>query len=539
MKKCFTEITAVLFIVLLTFSMPSISVSGENGESAALTIIHVNDRHGRMNADPYISRLAEEITGNVLIFDAGDSLHGQITANLTRGGAMAELMNAVGYNAMVTGNHEFTFGIERLLELSELMNFPLLAANIKKDGETIFQPYEIFTLPDYKIGVFGIATPETVGASDPRLMTGLVFEDPAETAAAMVKILKAEGCDLIIALAHLGENKLSLPENTSEALAIDGVDIVIDGHSHTSLENGRTVNDTLIVQAGEYAQYIGLVEIIFEGGAAVSKTARLIKTDGEELAADEKIISKIAELDKSVEDVTSQIVGYTPVFLEGERSEVRTRDTNLANIIADSMRFASGAEIAFISGGSIRSSIPAGDITTGHVLTVLPYSNLLVTIEISGAVILEALEHGISLYPEPDGIYPQVSGLFAGFDPDREPGNRITGVSMPDGSPLDINKIYTVAIPEFLAVGGDGYVMFENGGNLVYYGGDADAFSAYLAANPPLSSEAEGRIRVKSENPKTGDALNFGMIFIAALSLPSLIFYLKRTKRHSASTTAK
>ncbi len=192
---------------------------------SVLTTGHVNDRHGRMEADPFISQIVRDLKAegkNTLLLDAGDALHGQIAANLTEGESMAELMNAVGYDAMVTGNHEFTYGIDRLLELSEMMDFPMLAANVKKDGKAVFKPYEIFDLNGIRAGVFGIATPETREASDPRIMEGLTFEDPAKTAALMVEALKNEDCGIIIALAHLGDNQVSLPENKSDVLAIIG-----------------------------------------------------------------------------------------------------------------------------------------------------------------------------------------------------------------------------------------------------------------------------------------------------------------------------
>ena len=543
MKKHFVKTIALLFIFILSATTFPLSGFAVQGEPIKLTIIHINDRHGRMGADRYISQLAKDTTGNVLILDAGDALHGQITANLTEGEAMVELMNEVGYSAMATGNHEYTYGVDRMLELAEQMDFPLLAANVKKDGKTVFQSYKVFDMDGLKVGVFGIATPETVAASDPRIMAGLVFEDPAQTAAAMVKALKAEGCDFIIALAHLGESQLSLPQNRSDALAIYGVDLVVDGHSHTKLENGRTVGDTLIAQTGEYAQNIGVVEIIIDGGV-VTKTARLIEVS-EELPADDGIAAKITELDKSVEAITSQVVGYTPVLLEGERAGVRTRDTNLANLITDSMRHASGADAAFINGGSIRASIPVGDITMGHVLATMPYSNLIVSMELSGAVIWEALEHGVSLYPEPEGIFLQVSGLYVTFDPDEAVGVRIKSVTLPDGSALDMDKTYTVAMLEFLAVGGDGYVMFEKGANLIYYGGDAEAFVAYLATNPVISAEVKGRVSaadsinetaIQSENetesPKTGDDSNIiFFVVIAVFATLEIVFIVMMRKR--------
>jgi len=495
MKSKYNKIIIHLTVVfVLLFSFVPVAIASSH-EPVTLTIFHVNDRHGRMTADPYISHLIEETPGNVLVLDAGDAIHGQTTTNLTGGEAMVELMNMVGYAAMVPGNHEFNFGIQRLMELSDMMDFPLLAANVRLNGENIFQTHVVFRMDGLRVGIFGIVTPETKSFSDPRIMSGISIEDPKRTALIMVETLKNEGCDIIIALAHLGDDDSSLPQDKSDALAVPGVDVVIDGHSHTKLEHGRMVGDTLIVQAGDHGWYIGVVEIIMHGDD-ITKSAKLIEVD-EKLPLDEAVVAKIGTLDESVADIISEVVGYTPVLLNGEREDVRTGETNLSNMITDSMRYISNADFAFISGGTIRDSIPPGDITMGHVLNTMPFSNLIVTIDLRGAAIWEALEHGVSEYPESDGLFLQQSGLFVEFNPDAPVGKRITSATTPDGSPLDLDKVYTVAMVDYLAAGGDGYTMFQSGENLTYFGGDAEAFVAYLETRPDIKPEAEGRLIIE------------------------------------------
>lgn len=496
---------SILLTLLLTFSLLPEDVSAAEEGETILTIIHVNDRHGRMDADPYISQLVEETEGNVLILDAGDALHGQITANLSKGAAMVELMNEVGYSAMAAGNHEFNYGADRLTELSEMMDFPLLAANVKNsDGKNLFQSYEVFVMDGITVGVFGLSTPETIASSDPRIMEGLIFEDPVQTAEAMVKALKNEGCNIIIALTHMGIDNLSDSAHRSDTLAkVSGIDVIIDGHSHTELPDGLLNDGTLIAQTGEYGQNIGIVEIKVSG-ETVSKTAKLIAVplDGVEsvgsqkptLIADEAVIAKIAELDAANVAVTSVVVGYTPVFLQGEKAKVRTEQSSLADLITDSMRWATGADMAFMTGGNIRASIDAGDITMGEVLTTLPYSNLITTLELTGADILKILEHGVDMYPEAVGYYIHVSGLQFTFDPEAESGSRVKTVTISDQGTLLPDQVYTVATIDFLSAGGDGYNMMANGKNLVYYGGDAEVFVDYLATNPSISAEPENRV---------------------------------------------
>ena len=493
-RKHFKPPLAILLSLFLVLSqLPGIVFATES-DVVNLTIIHVNDRHGRMGADAYISQLAKGITGNILILDAGDTLHGQTATNLSKGEAMVEVMNAVGYSAMVPGNHDFNFGVVRLIELSEMMNFPLLAANIKTtDSKKLFKPYEIFKLDGITVGIFGLATPVTVTATAPRNIAGLTFEDPAKTAAAMVATLKAKGCDIIIALVHMGMNELSDSVHRSNILAkILGIDVIIDGHCHTALKSGLFDGDTLIAQAGEHGRYIGIVEITMTG-ENVTKTARLLAVN-EELTADEDIVSIIDNKKKKFEYITNVVVGNTPVKLDGRRELVRTSETNLANIISDSVRHATASDIAFINGGSIRESIKVGDITMGQILTVLPFSNLIVTVELTGDEIINALEHGVSLYPQETGQHIQVSGISFLFDPEAEPGTRVVGVKLEDGSALGIDKTYTVATIDFMVAGGAGYDMLKNGRNLVYYGGDAEVLADYLVTNPIINAEPEGRV---------------------------------------------
>ena len=261
---------------------------------------------------------------------------------------------------------------------------------------------------------------------------------------------------------------------------------------------GQAVGGALLARTGAFGSNIGVISIT-KSGATLSKTAKVIAVpagddDEAELAADEAVVAKVAELDAANDGITSQVVGHAPVLLQGERAFVRAGETNLANIISDSMRFATGADIAFLTGGNIRASIDEGDITMGDVLTTLPFSNLLMTVELKGADLLKVFEHGVSSYPEAAGSYIQVSGAKFTFNPGAEPGSRVVSASMADGSALDPEKVYTIATIEFIVVGGDGYTMMLDGENAMYYQGDAEALIDYLATKPAIKAEAEGRV---------------------------------------------
>ena len=530
MKKHYFKLTAIIITFVLFSSISGTKIVTKADDTVKLTIFHINDTHGRMGAEAYLSQMVKERKANgenVLVFDAGDRLHGLVAANLSRGESVVNTMNAVGYDAMVVGNHDFNFGLDRLLELSEMMNFPLLSFNISdQSGNLIFQPeVTTFDFDGLRVGVFGLTTPETKTAANPDFIGDLVFHPPIEAAKQAVAMLEQLGCDIIIAITHLGEEEDDF-EDSSDALAgVKGINIIIDGHSHTQFENGRNVNDTLIVQTGGHANNIGIIEIAY--GDKITKTAHLIPIN-DELVADETVLSKIAAEDDKVEPIISQPVSHTPVHLNGEREAVRGGETNLANLITDSMRFATGADIAILSGGNIRASIEAGDITMGHILTTMPFSNLLVTVEMSGADIWAALEHGISDYPDVDaGKNIQVSGLMVQFDPEAEPGSRIKNVKMADRKTLDLNATYTVATIEFLAAGGDGYTMFEKGENLRYYGGDAQAFATYLQTNPVIKADAEGRMSYYQETSMIGGYIAL-LVFLGIVLFPTKVFKKKQ-----------
>lgn len=448
-----------------------------------LTILHLNDAHGRTDAEGALSQMANDLKArgqNVLIFDAGDRMHGQLATNLSQGESMINVMNTVGYSAMAIGNHEFNFGRERLNEMTQMTDFPMLAANVTDEsGRNVFQQYEVFRMNGVTVGVFGIASPETPQKSDPRSVAGLTFGDPAATARAMVQTLRGYGVDVIIALTHLGDDAASLPAHRSDAVAaVDGIDVVIDGHSHTLLENGKMVGNTLVAQTGDWGRNIGVVEMTVQGGSVSAKLAYVVPVNAE-LSVNPAIAAVIADGQRQVDYLNTIVVGRTAVELDGARENVRTRSTNLGVLITDAILHATGADVAVVTGGNIRASIPAGDITLKHVYDVLPFFNLLVTVEVTGADIMAALEHGVARSPETDANFPHFSGLSFEFDAARAPGSRVTSVTMANGTPLNLTANYTLATSEFLQVGGDGYTMFGSR-NLMYYGGDAEAFAEYI-----------------------------------------------------------
>ncbi|MCL1801577.1 MAG: bifunctional metallophosphatase/5'-nucleotidase, partial [Promicromonosporaceae bacterium] len=356
-------------------------------DSPTLTVIHTNDQHGRMGAAPFVAELLANTEGPVILVDGGDATQGAIATNLTFGESMVDLMNAVGYQASAIGNHEFDHGLEQFAALRERADFPFLAANIfDDDGELLAQPNVLLDIDGITVGLFGITTPETATAASPLIVGDLTFADPVEIAAQQVVELRERGADIVVALVHLGVDESTPAGERSTALGdlpglvdssgapVRGVDLVIDGHSHTELPEGRVAGDTLVAQTGAYGNNIGIATVDPETGAATARLIEVPTWDGDaeawlnadgsvsDLVPSERIVALVADIDASVEELASVVVGYTPVLLEGEREQVRVRETNLANLVTDSMLGATrsditdpstGADIAITTGGGV------------------------------------------------------------------------------------------------------------------------------------------------------------------------------------------
>ncbi|AFS79678.1 bifunctional UDP-sugar hydrolase/5'-nucleotidase periplasmic precursor UshA [Gottschalkia acidurici 9a] len=499
----------LLLVYIINFS-PSNIVHGEK-EVTEITIVHTNDIHGRIKednssiglikVDAKIKELKEKHSNRVMILDAGDTLHGLPIIGISKGEAMIDIMNTVNYNAMVPGNHDFNYGKDRLLELSKKANFPIIATNIyKEDGERLFSPYVIKEIDGIRLGIFGLSTPETLYKTNPRNVEGLEIKSPIEEARKIIKELKyKEEVDVVIALTHLGMDKSTESQNRSDELAkqVDGIDIIIDGHSHTTLEQGKKVNDTLIVQTGEYTKNIGTINIKIDksnGKKKIVSQGKLItKEQTKDLKEDMKLKKVIEKIEKENEKVTSKVVGKSEVMLDGERENVRAKETNLGNLIADSMIDATGADIAITNGGGIRSSIDMGEITKRDIITALPFGNYVVTKEVKGIDILKSLEYGVSDYPNPKGAFPHVGGIKFKIDTSKESGNRVHDVTI-KGKKLDLDRKYVLATNDFIAAGGDNYTMFKDYKILNEYLGLDEILTSYIEKKGKINIKVGGRI---------------------------------------------
>jgi 5'-nucleotidase/UDP-sugar diphosphatase len=497
-----TRFNLTFLVIIASVIMAVAAISPAIAADAVeVTIFHVNDVHGRM--DPFVPTGATEDVGalskvaayvaerrkaegaNIMLLSAGDMVHGTNIVNLFGGLPMIEVMNNMGFAAMTLGNHEFNYGQEQLLALEEAAKFPLTAANVvyEADGTNFVDAWAIIDIAGVKFGVFGLSPLETPIVTHPKNVLGLAFIDPVTVAEACVAAL-ADKVDVIVCLSHLGYGP-----DKELAAAVKGIDIIVGGHSHTVVAAPEKVGDTIIVQAGEWAGNLGELKITVEDGDITSFSGGLIPITASMPASapDSAVGTVLANYEKQLSEKLNVVVGSTPVALVGERADVRTRTTNLSNLVTDAMKDYTGADIVITNGGGIRASLPAGDITMGGVYTVLPFDNTLVVLELDGAGILKALEHGLKLYPEQNGAFSQVAGLTAKFDPAAPVGSRVLEVMVGDEL-LDLNKKYTVATNDFMAAGGDGYEWFMSA-PVLFNAGDMlrDILANYLMARGQLA----------------------------------------------------
>jgi len=428
-----------------------------------LTILHVNDFHGalqptRSGADRPeeggAARLAAlvktERTPTTLFLAAGDLMQGTNLSNLFAGRPAIEAFNLMDLDASAVGNHEFDGGQPALSERAAEARFPFLAANIAGGGS--WKPFEIRRVGSLRVAIFGLTTEETPVATHPRNVKGLTFENPVAAARRLVAELRPQA-DLIVALTHLG-----VEEDDKLAVAVPGIDVIVGGHTHTKIEQPETIGGTLVLQAFERGVFLGRLDLEVAGGKIVSHRYNLLPVTaaaGEDSAVAALVAGYLVQLG----DKMNEVVGTALVDLEGGKDAMRTRETNLGDLVADMMRETAGADVALINGGTIRAGVPAGPVTVGTIYNVLPFDNWLISFAISGKELRESLETGVSRVEVRDGGFPQVSGMSYTFDPKAPAGSRVIAVSV-GGAPLEETRRYVLATHDFLAAGGNGYTVF-------------------------------------------------------------------------------
>lgn len=506
LKKQWNKVTVLLLTFGIVFGLfGAMPVQAQDGTASGSTIfdvkiVHTNDIHARVEEDDYnqvigmdrLSGIAQTFTEGAdgsLMLDSGDTFHGQPIATLVKGESVAKLMKACGYDAMTTGNHDWSYGKERLKELGGIANVKILSGNIKNaDGTSFFDTDELVKEitkngKTLKIGVFGVSDPEMKNKTTPSNVEGLDFQDAVDYAKREAATLKAEGCDVVIALSHTLD-----PKNV--AAQVDDVDLWLCGHEHIELSESVTTPDgskTYVSESGHYLNSVGLINLncTMDEDGSVHVDYEKTSVDYEEAQNYPKDASVTAVLDTikaENETALNRVIGTSPVELDGVWEHIRIGQTNLGNVITDAYLLATGADIAFENAGGIRASIAAGTVTYGDVINVSPYGNYVVTKKLTGAQIKEMLESSLTIqkncivandsgewdaWPNDSGSYLQVGGIIVRFDPAQPAGARVLSVQK-DGQELDDTKEYTVAVNNYLA-GSDSYPQLANAAEIGEY----------------------------------------------------------------------
>ena len=503
-----------------------------------IVILHSNDVHGSIEGYAKITgmkTLFEELGATVILADAGDYSQGTSYVSTSKGGSAIAMMNVAGYDVATLGNHEFDYGWAQLKDNMKCAEFNVVCADVLENGEPVFDGHTIIEKNGVKIGFFGMETPEAQTKANPALIQGLTFlagDEMYACAQAQVDALKAEGADVVICLAHLGIDAESAPNRSVDMLAnVEGIDFLIDGHSHSVLEAGP--NGEAMQSTGTAFANVGAI-VIDVKDKAVEENFLIPITNGE-YTPDAAVAADAQDIIDRVNAEYGQVFAKSEVELNGDKAPGnRNMETNLGDLITDSMVWqvmqnkegiAVDADnvVAITNGGGIRAWIHQGDITKKDVNTVLPFGNTIAVVYVTGAELLEALEASTYCTPGAVGGFPQVAGIdftiaaYKDYDANAEtypastyygPAsiNRVT-INSINGKDFDPEATYAVITNNFCAAGGDTYYAFAAASAQFDTGVPLDeALMAYIteALDGVVGqqyAEPQGRITVLSEEP--------------------------------------
>ncbi|OHT14077.1 hypothetical protein TRFO_15593 [Tritrichomonas foetus] len=512
-----------------------------------IRFIHTNDIHcsyeeskedGKIGIAKLVSYIknerknAKENGYSVLAVDCGDFNQGLPLCNLNNGTTGRDLMKIANYDAFTIGNHEWDFGHINMFEYKKFFDefqAPLICSNVidsTPEQEIKFNPYVIKIVDGLRVGIFALLTPTTNVTTNPQQVKYVTFiDDIVGQSKKYTAILRnEEKCDIVVAISHLGYEQ-GLYTSNILAEAYDGIDVIIDGHSHTTLDNGsyRLNNDfsTLIAQTGSNLKKIGNVDIIVDAVTkkVIGKKAKLLYYDDvSSLEGDSEASSYLKKAVEKVEQQTKIIVGKTLIDLDNERESVRKLGrSKLADFVTSAMLFTAKTDsvMAVINGGGVRSNIPKGDINWGNIASILPYGNMIVVIDMTGQQIKDFLKFGTRLYGEEEfGGFPMTSGISYSINLNEkwDSHSRITdlkiiGIDGKSSTNIDDEKHYGVAMTDFIYLGGDGYENISDLPRINQYGTEMNAVIQYL--NTHKDSTITGnedifkynRINIKGEFP--------------------------------------
>ncbi len=503
---------ALILALVLCLSVLSGSAFADGAEDKDILILFTSDVHCGVSQGWGYAGLAaakEQLSKdyNVLLVDDGDHIQGEPIGTMTKGESIIRIMNALGYDAAIPGNHEFDYGVDRFLELTEMADFPYISCNFNKEGELVLDPWLIKEVGGVKIGFVGVTTPDTLRSSTPRyfmdeagnFIYGFLQDESGEALYSAVQKavddVRAEGADYVVVLAHLGNETECIPWMYSDVIShVSGIDAMLDGHSHDTEQvvmKDKDGKDVVRSACGTKLANIGVLHITRDGKIsselyAWGSSVAAPKLLGIENAVGDAVTAETGVLDEKLQEVvatsTVDLVIHDPTAVSADGKPVRIvrrTETNLGDLCADAYLDQAGdADIAFLNAGGIRVPLNKGDITLNDVLKVHPFGNNLSVIEVSGQQVLDALEWSVHAVPGEFGGFNQVAGLSFEYDPTIETPcvqdnngfldhieegmeRRVRSVLV-GGEPLDPAKTYKLACTDYqLQNHGDGYTMYD------------------------------------------------------------------------------
>jgi 5'-nucleotidase len=450
-------------------------------------------RGGAARVAALVHRL-EGINPNTLVLFAGDLLSPSVMSSAFQGAQMVDVFNHIGVNYASIGNHELDFGLKVFKQRVQESDFTWLNANILESdtGKPITGtvPDAMITVDGIKIGLFGVAYDFSSILKD---ASAVKFADPITTAKAEVKKLKDEGAQFVIAITHEGH-----AADCQLSAKVPDLDFIVGGHDHSLMMNIQYGHAPYVKATSDWRN-IWDVQVDFYQNPPVLTYTNIPVTDA--LPEDPRTAAMVQHYVTELGTKFAAVLGSSTVSLDAVEKDVRAKETNLGDMIADAMRAAGKADVALMNGGGIRTDqvYSAGQLTKKDIYSILPFSNKLVVVKAKGSVLAAALENGVSQREKLAGRFPQVSGVSFTLEPNQPAGSRVSNIEV-NGQPLDPNATYTVAINDYMYGGGDGYTMFENLPTLVApdEGPDlAAVVSNYVKAKGTVSPQIEGRIMIK------------------------------------------
>jgi 5'-nucleotidase len=468
------QLKSMLLVILL---LAALSLTA--APQTHVVLMHTNDIHGHVLPEKgegglaVIAAIVKQQQPDLLL-DAGDMFTGTLVSDAFYGESVMAVMNRMGYRASILGNHEFDYGLKTLRDRVRQARFPVLSANVVLPYDDVGKT-RVIPIKGIRFGLVGLTTEETPTTTHPKNVKDVRFLDVIRTLEQTLPTLK-KSSDFVIVIGHLAP-----AEELRIARAFPEIKLIVSGHSHTELQQPIHESNAVIVRTGSYGRFIGRVDLDFEDRTMKKISTQLIEAKA--VAPDSEVLRAVEPYRAKVERQTNALLGEATASFAR-----RTEDGGaLLNLVADAYRARTGARIALVNPGGIRTSLPAGPITYGKIFEILPFENTIVTMKITGTQLKRSLAVRLTA----------VSGLRVVFDLRKPEGEQLVSVSLDDGSPILDNATYTVVINDFMQAGGDDYTEFVNGTEAMDTGIRLrDMVCEYIKARKTITPVLDGRIQI-------------------------------------------